>query len=104
MKTITINGKTWIYSPTEALDQEDQGECKYMDPQLGGLLHIDTRQAGPELLDTLVHEWLHALLPHAKEEWVTEEAANLVELIKDKEILTRIGLFNKITVSNPKRK
>ena len=104
MKTVTINNKTWIFNSTDELDDEMEGLCKYIDLPIGGLLNIDTRQTGAELLDTITHEWLHALLPHAKEEWVTEEATAFVNLIKDKELLTRIGLFNKITVSNPKRK
>lgn len=96
MRTALIDGKTWLYNETEL--EGKMGECDYS--SIEGSLNIDFTQTGKELLDTVVHEWLHALLPMAKEEWVAEEATNLVNLITDKYILTKIGLFNEVRVTN----
>lgn len=99
MKTAVINGTTWLYNET-ALEGKD-GEC---DPSLiSGTINIDFAQTGKDLLDTITHEWLHALLPMAKEEWVLEEANNFVNLITDKYILTKIGLFNEVRVLDAKQ-
>jgi len=98
IRKTTINERTWLYCTTDQLEADQAGECDYSD--VAGLLTIDERQTGKELLDTIIHEWLHALLPHAKEEWVTTEANNLTALLTDKHILTRIGLFNKVKVKS----
>lgn len=96
MKTFVINDTSWLYNETD-LEGKD-GEC---DPSaISGTLNIDSKQVGKDLLDTITHEWLHALLPMAKEEWVAQEATNFVNLITDKHILTKIGLFNQVRVTD----
>ena len=99
MKTITINDKLWIYDPTDELNEDEEGRCEYEDRPIGGFLKLDKYQCGPEFLDTIIHEWLHALLPNADEEWVRENATNITSFIKDKKIVSRIGMFNNIIVT-----
>ena len=99
MKTVKINGKTWMLNLDRDMSADLFGECVNVSSDFGGSLDINADQAGANLIDTIVHEWLHALLPNAKEEWVEEEASGLTQILTDTEVITRIGLYNHIHVT-----
>ena len=98
MNTIKINGKAWIVNLESKLPEDTSGECTQLTKEFGGTLDIGKNQVGWELIDTIIHEWLHALLPHAKESWVNKEASSLATLLTTPEVITKIGLFNNIQV------
>jgi hypothetical protein len=58
---------------------------------LDGIIRIDPTLRGDRYVDTVIHEWLHALLPHHKEDWVKESATQITQFIFTKEFLRRAG-------------
>lgn len=73
------------------------GEIEY--GEVSGLFRLHPNQRGKTMLNTVHHEWIHLLLPWAKEDWVREEANNLTNLVCIPEVLTQIGLFNNVIVN-----
>ena len=49
----------------------------------GKAIYVYNRLRGDLLLETLIHEYLHAVRGDCTEEWVTETAAELTRLIRD---------------------
>lgn len=71
IRTATILGKRWRFR-WERIDPEDKavGMCFQSEHEI----HIDTRQHGRDLLDTLVHETLHGADKDLSEEKVARYA------------------------------
>lgn len=66
------------------------GVCDH--EKLDGVLRIDSTLRGKEYVDTVIHEWLHALCPAHREDWVKDAATQITALIFTAEFLRRAGL------------
>ena len=72
---LCVRGKSWTLEWAE-LDGAD-GETHYP----GREILIDDRITGHRLLDTLIHEGLHAALPHLMEHDVTRAATDIARVL-----------------------
>ena len=72
---LRVRRKLWTLAWSE-LEGAD-GETDYP----GREIRIDDRIAGQRLLDTLIHEGLHAALPHLTEHDVTAAATDIAPVL-----------------------
>jgi hypothetical protein len=77
-RKLTINGKPWTVRTFEGYVPPGEKEpmyglCDYTER----VIWIRRQQRDAELLDTLVHEVLHAVLPHLSERDVTTSARTI---------------------------
>ena len=56
------------------------------------VIRVDDSLRGMPYMETLIHEFLHVIQPSASEEWVTQSARELSELIYSADCRSRSGL------------
>ena len=79
-----MRGKVWRLEFVPRLDNGAYGECDEPDrPQKG--IRIATNQSKADMMDTLIHETLHACLPDLSEDAVHDTASDIST------VLTRLG-------------
>lgn len=59
---------------------------------IASVIRVDDSLRGMPYMETLIHEFLHVVLPAGSEEWVTQSAKELTELIYSADCRTRSGL------------
>ena len=87
-KRITANGRTWVLAWRKDMDLDDDGECDgamFPDGRTI-LLNAKLKKDPEELLDTLVHELMHAAfysedVVEPSEEGLTRVARTLAQLL-----------------------
>ena len=84
LKKIRLRGKVWKLEFVPRLDNGAYGECDEPDRPRKGI-RIATNQSKSDMLDTVVHELLHACLPDLSEDAVHDTAADISC------VLTRLG-------------
>ena len=67
------------------------GDCE-SPHAIGKTIRVDDRLKGRELLETLLHEMLHAADWHKQEEWVERVSADIARVLWRPEIVARFGL------------
>ena len=78
----------------QRLPSGSAGECDHIEtPQKA--IWIATQQKPIDILDTIIHELLHAALPDLCEEAVLETATDIAK------ILTRLGVSIELPTTNP---
>lgn len=59
---------------------------------IASVIRIEDGLRGREYMETLIHEFLHVVMPSASEDWVTQSARELSELIYSADCRRRSGL------------
>ena len=77
---VDIRGKRWNL---EMLDYLPDGSCGSIDPPdtPQKRIHIGLNQTPLDVLDTIIHECLHAAIPDLDEEAVTETATDIAKVL-----------------------
>ena len=80
-RKITLRGKRWELAFVPFISEGSFGECD--DPcRVGKQIRIAENQSESEMLDTVLHEALHACLPDLAEHAVAETSESLSSLLK----------------------
>jgi hypothetical protein len=79
-KRIEIRGKRWNLEVVDRLPDSSHGEIDPND-RPGKQIRIARNQNPLDLLDTVVHECLHAACPDLCEEAVTESATDIAKVL-----------------------
>ncbi len=89
----SIGGRRFLIAHSARLpdDQDGHTEGHSAPDPIQGIIRLRPELRGKDYLDTLVHEWLHALLPFASEDWVGASANELSELLYSQEHFQRAG-------------
>jgi len=88
---VEVGSKRFIVLHTnDDLEAGCDGICD--DNEIAGAITIRKTLRGREYAETVLHEVLHALLPMASEEFVSESGKQLSQVIYTPEFLRRAGL------------
>ena len=83
-RQIKLRGKVWRLEFVPRLDSGAYGECDEPDRPKKGI-RIATNQSKDDMMDTLIHETLHACLPDLSEDAIHDTASDIST------VLTRLG-------------
>ena len=77
---VTIRNHNWDLSFVDRLPSGDAGE---MDPigVPGKEIRVALQQTSVDVIDTLIHELMHAALPDISEEAITETATDIARVL-----------------------
>ena len=83
----SLGGKWFQIIFCRNIDNGDSlGNCE-VDHHSGPMIRVDISQSHREVVDTLVHEILHAQFPCLKEEAVTQAATEITKALIDTEVI-----------------
>lgn len=88
--TVEVGDEGFLLVHTDdGLSSEEFGTCTA--ESVAGIIRIRSTLRGSEYTDTVIHEWLHALLPMASEDWVRKSAKQLTDMLYRPEVMKRAG-------------
>lgn len=81
-RKLKVNGKAWIIKPFDGPTPPDETETMYgLCDYVQRVIWLRRNQTDAELLDTLIHEVLHAAVPHLGEREVSNAARTIAKAL-----------------------
>ena len=81
LKRLNLRGRIWHLEFVDRLESGDYGECD--DPSRPQKrIRIAMNQSSADMMDTLIHELIHACLPDLSEEATLETATDISNVLR----------------------